>query len=286
VVSIAEERQRLSDVGLTMRIRPSWQARFDYTNPREVIEPATILVAHVAVVNDPDDLVGTEDQVMRNIENIGIARFPNTGISYNAAAFNTGRLYEGQPIGRRGAHTVNTRQRIACEQAGCPSLGDSLIAPSWNNNLNARACVAPQMPSDPCTDAQVQAFARWGAGNKLAGFITKDARWHGHRCFAAKDCPGGNVWGRLNDIQDLTADYVRDGLPGTGDDDVVTPEDIRKIAAAVWEAERNNLVEDVLVESGKLLSATHRNTYELRQQVELLRQAVADLHTEPPAPVA
>jgi hypothetical protein len=297
VTSIAEERQRLSDVGLVLRIRPQWGARFTlyvngkwvdgYTVPRAVDEPATILAAHIAVVDDPNDLQGTEDQVMRNIENIGINRFPNTGISYNAAAFDTGRLYEGQPIGRRGAHTVNDYERSTCSQSGCPSLGDSLTAPSWNNNVNARACVAPQMVGDECTDAQVNAFARWGAGLKLAGFVTRDARWHGHRCFAAKACPGGNVWGRLDDIQDQTADYVRDGLPGTGDDDVpLTPEDIEKVARAVWEAERANLVNDVQVETGKLLSATHRNTYELREQVALLRQAVADLQPEPPAPVA
>jgi hypothetical protein len=276
MTSIAQERQRYADVGLTMRIRPQWGARFDYTTAREVIEPATILVAHVAVVNDPGDLVGTEDQVMRNIENIGIARFPNTGISYNAAAFNTGRLYEGQPIGRRGAHTVNTRQRSTCIQSGCPSLGDSITAPSWNNNVNARACVAPQMPDDPCTDAQVDAFARWGAGNKLAGFVTRDARWHGHRCFAAKDCPGGRVWARLDDIQDLTADYVRDGLPGTGDDMPLTPGEIQQVAEAaaraVWEYRLGNLNAGTEVESGKLVSDIHRNT--------------EDLQTEPPEPVA
>lgn len=215
MVSIAEERQRLADVGLVLRHREQWGAVFDYTTDRAVQEPATLLVAHIAVVNDPGDLVGTEDQVMRTIERIGIARFPNTGISYNAAAFNTGRLYEGQPLGRRGAHTVNTRQRATCTQSGCPSLGDSLTAVGWNNNLNARACVAPQQVTDPVTDVQVDTFARWGAGLKLAELVTKDARWHGHRCFAAKDCPGGNVWGRMDDIADLTADYVRTGLPGT-----------------------------------------------------------------------
>jgi len=217
MTDIAGERAALAQVGLVMRRREEWGATFDYTNARACDVPATLLVAHIAVVDDPGDLIGTEDQVMRNIERIGINRFPATGYSYNAAAFNTGRLYEGQPLTRRGAHTVNDREWSLCGLSACPSKGDSISAPSWNNNVNARACVAPQMPGDPCTDAQVDAFARFGAGLKRAGQVTLDARWHGHRCFAAKDCPSAQVWARLEDIQDLTADYVRNGLPGEDD---------------------------------------------------------------------
>ena len=220
-MSIVTERRRLADVGLVMREREDWGAVFDYTNSRPV-NIADLLVGHIAVVDDPGDLLGTEDQVMRNIERIGMQRFPATGYSYNGAAFNTGRLYEGQPLERRGAHTVNDRRRSSCTMAGCPSRGDSLTAPSWNNNVNARALVAPQMPGDPCTDKQVVSFARWGAALKLARFATADARWHGHRCFAAKDCPGNEVWLRLDDVADLTADYVRAGHVG----DAPTPDPI------------------------------------------------------------
>lgn len=212
-MSIATERNRLAAIGLVMRRREQWGARFNYTSSRPV-EVADQLAGHIAVVRDPGDLLGTEDQVMRNIESIGISRFPATGYSYNAAAFNSGRLYEGQPLERRGAHTVNDRRRSTCSQSGCPSRGDSLAAPSWNNNVNTRAIVAPQMPGDRCTDAQVDAFARWGAGLKLAGFAKASARWHGHRCYAAKDCPSAQVWARLDEVQDLTADYVRAGNVG------------------------------------------------------------------------
>jgi hypothetical protein len=227
-MSITTERRRLAEVGLVMREREDWGAVFDDYDQARPVQVAGLLVGHIAVVRDPGDLLGTEDQVMRNIERIGIARFPNTGYSYNGAAFNTGRLYEGQPLERRGAHTVNDRRRSSCTMSGCPSRGDSLTAPSWNNNVNARALVAPQMPGDPCTDAQVTSFARWGAALKLAGFATSAARWHGHRCFAAKDCPSNEVWLRLDDIADLTADYVRAGHVGGGspEEDDMTPEQL------------------------------------------------------------
>lgn len=217
-MSITTERARLADVGLVLRRHEQWKSVFDYTNSRPV-DVADLLVAHIAVVTDPGDLLGTEDEVMRKIERIGIARFPNTGYSYNGAAFNSGRLYEGQPLERRGAHTVNDRRRSTCSQSGCPNRGDSLTAPSWNNNVNARALVAPQMPGDPVTDIQARSFARWGAGLKLAGFARSSARWHGHRCFAAKDCPSPQVWARLDDIEDLTADYVRAGHVGEIEED-------------------------------------------------------------------
>jgi hypothetical protein len=138
-----------------------------------------------------------------------------------------------------------------------------------------RALVFARNVDDPVTDADIDAAARYWAGYKLAGLLTKNAWIHGHRCVAAKDCPGGNVWARLDDIVDLTADYVRNGLPGTGDDDVpLTPEDVQKIAKAVWEHRLNNLVSDTQSPARALLSDTHRNTEQLLDR------------TEPPAPVA
>lgn len=225
MVSIAEERRRLAEVGFVFDdMREDWGAEpppgKSYTDPRAVVIPALGFFQHVAVVADPSDLVGSERQVMRTIERIGWARFENTGYSYNAASFNSGRMMEGQPFGRRGAHTYNDFNRAVCSTPGCPSKGQPLKfdgAGSDRRNLNYthRAVVFPQRETDPVTDAQVHGSAQWAAALILAALAEPGARWHGHRCVAAKDCPGDPAWARMGDIEDLTADYVRTGLPGT-----------------------------------------------------------------------
>jgi len=207
MTDIARERSLLRKQGLAFRTRQQWGATFDYTNDRDVTTPAVAFFLHIAVVDDPGDLIGTEDQVARNIERIGISRFPNTGISYNALAFNTGRLYEAQPLTRRGAHTVNDKRLIKC-----PTHGGSLAAPSWNNNVNARALCLPQQVGDDVTDEQIDAAAQWAAAQVRSGLAVRGARWHGHRCVAAKGCPGDEAFDRIPELQELTEKYVREGL--------------------------------------------------------------------------
>jgi len=209
VTDIPWERTKLAVQGLVMRRREQWGARFNYTNARQCQVPANDFFLHVAVVNDPGDLIGTEDQVARNIENIGISRFPYTGISYNALAFNTGRLYEAQPLTRRGAHTVNDKTVTPC-----PTHGGSLSAPSWNLNITVRALCLPQMPNSPVTDAQLRAAAKWAAAQIRAGLAKPTARWHGHRDVAYKDCPG-IAFSRIPELNSLTQYYVKVGLGST-----------------------------------------------------------------------
>jgi hypothetical protein len=81
----------------------------------------------------------------------------------------------------------------------------------------------------------VQAAARWGAGYKLAGLVHSGARWHGHRCVSAKSCPGDKAWSRIDDVADLTATYVRTGLPGAEEDDVTPAEIKAAVHAALGE---------------------------------------------------
>jgi GH25 family lysozyme M1 (1,4-beta-N-acetylmuramidase) len=208
VTDIAGERARLAAAGLTIERREAWGAVFDYRDARDVDRPATQLFLHVAEALDPAiDTQASERQVMRNIEAIGIERFPSTGISYNAACFDSGRLYEGQPVTRRGAHTVNDEQR-----ATCPIHGGSLAAPSFNLNVTARAIVLPQMVADDVTWSQVDSIARWGAALILAGEVKRGARWCGHRCVSAKSCPGDTGFALIPTIQALTERYVEGGL--------------------------------------------------------------------------
>jgi N-acetylmuramoyl-L-alanine amidase len=222
VTTIAQERQRRTNVGLVMRTREQWGSVFDYTTARAVEEPATRLFWHITITNP--DSYSSNDHHARAVERIGISRFPNTGISYNGLILPGGHLYEGQPFGRRGAHTVNDFNRSSCTTAGCPGRATSLLAPSWNLNVNSRALALARNTDDPVTDADVDAAAQWGAGYKLAGLVADSARWHGHRCVSAKSCPGDRAWTRIDDVADLTATYLRNGLPGTQEDDDMTPE--------------------------------------------------------------
>lgn len=178
MVSIAQERDRLAAVGLRLRQRHEWGARFNYTTSRPVDNPATRLFLHITVTNP--GAYKSNDEHARAVENIGISRFPATGISYNGLLMPGGLLYEGQPWGRRGAHTVNDRQHAACQQAGCPSRGHSIQAPSWNLNVNSRALALARNIGDPVTAADIDAAARWAAAYKLAGMASMDARWHRH----------------------------------------------------------------------------------------------------------
>lgn len=195
-MSIATERAALFAQGLEIITRETWGARQTYTSSRPV-KRAEWLFLHIAVVDDPNDLVGTEREVMRNIEAIGEARF-GIGCSYNAAAFDTGRLYEAQPLERRGAHTVNDLPN--------PSF------PEGSLNHLARALVLPQHVEDEVTDAQIVTAARWGAAVIRAGFAVRGAEWFGHRDVTRKSCPGPKAYGRLAELNRLTRHYEAKGL--------------------------------------------------------------------------
>jgi hypothetical protein len=186
----------LREQGLAIAARPQWGSTYNYSSLRLVYIPTRYLFLHVAVIADPDDLVGTEHEVMRALERIGARRFPNTGISYSAAAFDTGRLYDAQPLDRRGAHTVN--------ELGVPGY-------PYNLNYYGHAIVLPQMVADPVTDAQVEAVARWGAAVVRAGWSTA-REFLPHRKFAPKDCPGDKAVARLPEINDRLQHYIANGL--------------------------------------------------------------------------
>lgn len=217
-MTIDSERQALAEQGLDIRWREEWGAVTDYSTSRPV-EQAIALFLHIAVVDDPDDLEGSEHQVMRNIERVGRTRFgASIGISYNAGAFDTGRLYEGQPLERRGAHTVNDLPNTRFREGGLNHL--------------VRALVLPQQVTDDVTDEQIDAAARWGAALCRAGFAAPGARWFGHRDVTRKACPGEVAYRRLDELNQLTRHYEAHGLKRTSppvpdlevDDDMFTYE--------------------------------------------------------------
>lgn len=220
MTSISAERSKLADVGIRLRRRNQWGARRSYTDPRTVVEPAEQQYIHITVTNPGN--YNSNDAHARAIEAIGISRFPNTGISYNRLIMPDGTVYEAQPIGRRGAHTVNNFRRSTCSTSGCPSRGRSISAPSWNNNYNSRAYAICQNVNDPVTDAMVESLARCTAADKLAGFVERGASLHGHRCVSAKSCPGDRMWARMDDVKRRHDHYLDNGLQ---EDDMPSPKD-------------------------------------------------------------
>lgn len=183
----------LRNEGLLISSRTEWGSDFLYGTQRPLIElPAPYLYLHISVTHLSADWRAD----MRTIEDIGAKRFPNTGISYSAAAFPDGRLADGQPLWRKGAHTVN-----------------DLGTPGYPYDLNGygHAICLPQMVDDPVTDAQVDAIARWGAALVRAGYSTA-REFLPHRMFANKDCPGDRAIARLAEINSRLRHYSIEGL--------------------------------------------------------------------------
>jgi hypothetical protein len=264
MTSIATERAKLAEVGLVLRRREQWGARFDYTTARSVDEPADHQFVHITITNPGN--YATPDRHAQAVEAIGISRFPNTGISYNRLTLPGGLGYEGQPIGRRGAHTVNDDQRSTCNTAGCPSIGRSLAAPAWNNNVNSRAYVMARNCGDPITAADLDMHARMIAADRLAGFVVKNATLHGHRCCSTKSCPCDPMWGFMDDLADLVSDYLRNG--DVGDVALTTEEhtalmEVRDRLKA-WE----NVPNDVSAEPADEISFQKRDQYNYKRIYE------------------
>lgn len=217
MTSISAERSGLASVGMTLRRREQWGARRSYTDARTVSEPATKQFVHITVTNPGN--YSSFDRHAQAIEAIGISRFPNTGISYNRLFMaGTRNVYEAQPIGRRGAHTVNDFRRSTCSLSGCPSRGTSLAAPSWNLNYNARAYAYASDVGFSVPDHVIDDMARSMAADRLAGFVTRNATIHGHRCVSAKSCPGDRMWDRMHDLERRVEHYLED-------DDMPAPKD-------------------------------------------------------------
>lgn len=231
MTSIRAERSALARVGGGLIRREQWGARHDYRSARAVTEPAKQIFIHITVTNP--SAYNSHAAHVRAIEAIGRSRFPNTGISYNRIVlFGVGTAYEAQPIGRRGAHTVNDHRRSTCNRwgAACPGHGGDLTAPSWNNNYTARAYAYGALTQHSVTDSVLDTFARAIADDIKAGFVRRDARIHGHRCLSSKSCPGDHMWARMHELRRRIDHYLK----GTPEDDMFDPnEHIDAIAEAV-----------------------------------------------------
>ncbi|MGH9247989.1 MAG: peptidoglycan recognition protein family protein [Acidimicrobiales bacterium] len=256
--TIAAQRACEAAQGLVVRRRNQWGARRSYTDENPVTHPASFLFLHISVTNPSN--YSSNDRHAQAIEGIGISRFPNTGISYNMGIMPNGAIYEFQPLGRRGAHTVNNFNRRTCATSGCPSRGTSLGSQN-NLNYNARAIVLCQNVNDPVTSAQVHSIAKVGATWKRCGYATRGARWHGHRCVSAKSCPADRAWAQMSTISALTEHYTVHGLgTSTGDDDMS--------AQDVWDWDVNNRALGTPMDADDALSYTHFEAYSAKMAAQ------------------
>ncbi len=268
MTTIAQERAKLAAVGQRLRTREQWGSRYNYTNARAVTEPATRVFVHISVTNPSN--YSSDDAHARAVESIGISRFPATGISYNRLFFRSGTASEGQPISRRGAHSINDFKRATCTTSGCPGRGGSLSAPSWNNNYVARAYVICQNVTHSVPNVQLDSLARAIAADMLAGFVRRDSEIHGHRCVSSKSCPGDPMWVRMGELRKLVDHYLTHGP--TTEDDMFTDDDRNKlvrtwqlvtqqvnhhapddVAKAVWEAAPEGNAEEIAAALAPLL---------------------------------
>lgn len=226
MTTITAERAALAKVGRVLIDREEWGSQFNYTTARTVVEPASRAFVHITVTNPSN--YSSDFAHARAVEAIGMSRFPSTGGSYNRMHFQSGRAMELQPIGRRGAHTVNDYRRSPCSTSGCPTRGGSLTAPDWNLNYNSRAYVICQNVGHAVTDAELHSVAKSIAADMLAGFLTRTAGIHGHRDVASKSCPGDRMWARMGELRSLVTHYVNKGFTTTPppEEDVTTPGDI------------------------------------------------------------
>lgn len=212
MTTITQERAGLQRVGRPLRQRQQWGSTFNYTTSNPVDEPANQIYVHITITNP--NSYSSNDAHVRAVEAIGKSRFPNTGGSYNRVHTPDGTAYELQPIGRRGAHTVNTFQRSTCTTSGCPSRGRTIAAPgrNWNLNYNARAYAIAQNVNNVVSAKLVDSVARSIAADILAGFIVKGSPIHGHRCVTAKSCPANPMWAQMARLEQLVDYYVANGF--------------------------------------------------------------------------
>lgn len=214
MTTISQERAALTKVGRPLRTREQAGFKFTrYSETRSVTEPAPLVFIHITITNPRN--YGSDDAHARAVEAIGISRFPNTGISYNRLLFQSGRAQEGQPMGRRGAHTVNDKNITRCASTGCPSKGEPIPSAATNLNNVVRAYAICQNVDDAVTTAQLESLAKTIAADMLAGLVRRDADIHGHRCVAYKDCPASKMWARMADLKRLVAKYVSTGFTST-----------------------------------------------------------------------
>ncbi len=211
---------------------------------------------HLTVTGDTDT-VQQGKYGARQIERYGYSSPPM--VSYQDLITNEGRYFQGQDYGTKGTHTVNDKGI-----AGFPH----------NLNLEGYALALMQNVDDAVTDEQVDLAARVFAARELTGWVEYGAPILPHRKFAWKACPGWRAMRRLRRIRRLKDRYVKNGLPGT------TQEDTMLSVKQIWRRQiprlkmpAQKVLRKIFKRTGKLI----RRLDEQQEQLDIIEDQLAEL---------
>jgi hypothetical protein len=212
----------LSASGVRVKKRSQWGSRYPVSRYALSL-PGRYLFMHITVTHQTGNL----DFRTRVVERIGAQRFKNTRFPYTALLHPGGEIHEGQPRGRKGAHTVNDKN-----VSGYPH----------DLNAHGHALAYCGMPGDAFGEAEIESAARYFAALVLSGESTAD-RILPHNKFAFKECPADPVMQHLDEINRRFRRYVANGaLPNTEDElptarelaaELATNDDFLEAVAAV-----------------------------------------------------
>lgn len=155
--------------------RASWGARRS-NGDRNLSGLASAVVLHHTVTAHPSSnaSVSAEQQIMRQLEDIGNSRF-GSGISYNVLVFPSGRAYQGVSFSRRGTHT------------------------GGHNSSVRSICFVGNYETNQPTKAQLETAAEIVAEGR-GKWWTNGAPVRGHRDYSQTACPGKNVYSKRGQI--------------------------------------------------------------------------------------
>lgn len=198
------------------------------THPHGLLpgRPVDTLWNHITVTNDDGALVGDFKADCREVESIGYQRF-GSGVSYNILVDRNAtkpRVALGQFLEAKGTHTVNDK-----DVAGY----------AYNQNLVALAVAWVGVPGNTLNEHAIEAMVQVRAALIEVGALTDDYDDVPHSLVAAKDCPTNELRNRL---ADLKARGIAAVTHTASEEDEVTPEDIDKIAEAVADKVRAELL--------------------------------------------
>src|SRR5690554_147195 len=176
--------------GVKVKKRSEWGSQYPASSNSMAL-PGRYLFMHITVTHQ----TGSLDYRSRVVERIGAQRFKNTRMSYIALLHRGGEVHEGQPKGRKGAHTINDKG-----VSGYP----------YDLNAYGHALSYVGMPGDPFGEAEVESAARYFAALVLSG-ESRAKEILPHNKFAWKECPAAQVMAKLPEINRRFKKYVAAG---------------------------------------------------------------------------
>ncbi len=167
--------------------RSEWTTRTpNWTTPRRGVPDAFVHHEGGAVRGNPSN----QAAVLREIE-AGVLPKGYIAIDYNLMVFNDGTIWEGRGLQHEDGATIN------------------------NNATSVSICAVGNYDKEPAPDTLINGIAAAVQYAGLSGWAAPKPNIRPHRDVFQTDCPGANLYARMNDIRARAAG----NLP-QGDDDL------------------------------------------------------------------